>query len=141
MLSQTREIIGFNDATKIIDSIYYYVWYNANFNSIKFSKQSFNETMKNLVDNVVNSPFRDLCNYCDSKGGINKTEFIFLFEKLLNYIYKDFNENPYICEYYLSRPEETAKFKVLDFLGEGEKKLDTFRQMLDRIYEERKNAI
>ena len=141
MLSQTREIIGFNDATKIIDSIYYYVWYNANFNSIKFSKQSFNETMKNLVDNVVNSPFRDLCNYCDSKGGINKTEFIFLFEKLLNYIYKDFNENPYICEYYLSRPEETAKCKTLDFLGEGEKKLDTFRQMLDRIYEERKNAI
>ena len=141
MLSQTREIIGFNDATKIIDSIYYYVWYNANFNSIKFSKQSFNETMKNLVDNVMNSPFRDLCNYCDSKGGINKTEFIFLFEKLLNYIYKDFNENPYICEYYLSRPEETAKCKTLDFLGEGEKKLDTFRQMLDKIYEERKNAI
>ena len=35
MLSQTKEIIGFNNATKIIDSIYYYVWYNANFNSVK----------------------------------------------------------------------------------------------------------
>ena len=34
--------------------------------------------------------------------------FIFLFEKLLSYIYKDFNENPYICEYYLNTPEEKA---------------------------------
>ena len=99
MLFQTKDIIGFNDATKIIDSIYYFVWYSANFNSVKYSRQPLNEVMNNLVDNVVNSPFRDLCNYCDSKGGVNKTEFIFLFEKLLSYIYKDFNENPYISEY------------------------------------------
>ena len=140
MLFQTKDIIGFNDATKIIDSIYYFVWYSANFNSVKYSRQPLNEVMNNLVDNVVNSPFRDLCNYCDSKGGVNKTEFIFLFEKLLSYIYKDFNENPYICEYYLNTPEETANCKTLDFLGEGKKKLDTFKQILERIKEERKNA-
>lgn len=140
MLFQTKDIIGFNDATKIIDSIYYFVWYSANFNSVKYSRQPLNEVMNNLVDNVVNSPFRDLCNYCDSKGGVNKTEFIFLFEKLLSYIYKDFNENPYISEYYLNMPEETAKCKTLDFLGEGDKKLDVFRQILNRIKEERKNA-
>ena len=133
MLFQTKDIIGFNDATKIIDSIYYFVWYSANFNSVKYSRQPLNEVMNNLVDNVVNSPFRDLCNYCDSKGGVNKTEFIFLFEKLLSYIYKDFNENPYICEYYLNTPEETANCKTLDFLGEGKKKLDTFKQILERI--------
>lgn len=140
MLFQTKDIIGFNDATKIIDSIYYFVWYSANFNSVKYSRQPLNEVINNLVDNVVNSPFRDLCNYCDSKGGVNKTEFIFLFEKLLSYIYKDFNENPYISEYYLNMPEETAKCKILDFLGEGDKKLEVFRQILDRIKEERKNA-
>ena len=140
MLFQAKDIIGFNDATKIIDSIYYFVWYSANFNSVKYSRQPLNEVMNNLVDNVVNSPFRDLCNYCDSKGGVNKTEFIFLFEKLLSYIYKDFNENPYICEYYLNTPEETANCKTLDFLGEGKKKLDTFKQILKRIKEERKNA-
>ena len=63
-----------------------------------------------------------------------------MFEKLLSYIYKDFNENPYICEYYLNIPEETANCKALDFLGEGKKKLDTFKQILERIKEERKNA-
>ena len=63
-----------------------------------------------------------------------------MFEKLVNNIYKDFNENPYICEYFLSMPEETAKCKALDFLGEGEKKLETFKRFLDRINEERKNA-
>ena len=56
------------------------------------------------------------------------------------YIYKDFNENPYICEYYLNNPEETAKCKELDFLGEGKKKLDKFKEILDRIKEERKNT-
>lgn len=138
MLSQTKEIIGFNDATKIIDSIYYFVWFDANFNSVKYSRQPLNEVMNNLVDNVVNSPFRDLCNYCDSKGGVNKTEFIFLFEKLVSYIYKDFNENPYISEYYLNMPEETANCKTLDFLGEGYKKLDVFKGILNRIKEEKK---
>ncbi len=140
MLSQTEDIIGFNDATKIIDSIYYYVWHDANFNSVKNSNQPENEVIDNLFDNIYKSPYGNLCNYCDSKGGINKTEFIFLFEKLVNNIYKDFNENPYICEYFLSMPEETAKCKALDFLGEGEKKLETFKRFLDRINEERKNA-
>ena len=140
MLSQTKEIIGFNDPTKIIDSIYYFVWHKGNFESVTKKGQSDIEVLNNLVENVVNSPFRDLCNYCDSKGGINKTEFIFLFEKLLSYIYKDFNENPYICEYYLGRPEDTAKCKTLDFLGEGYKKLEVFKEILERIKEERKNA-
>ena len=96
--------------------------------------------MNNLVDNVVNSPFRDLCDYCNFKGGVNKTEFIILFEKLLSYIYKDFNENPYICEYYLNRPEQTTNCKELDFLGEGKKKLDVFKEILDEIKEKRKNT-
>lgn len=140
MLCQTKEIIGFNDATKIIDSIYYFIWHSANFNSVEYIQQPLNEVINNFVDNVVNSPFRDLCNYCESKGGVNKTEFMLLFEKLLNNIYKDFNENPYICEYYLNKPEETANCKMLDFLGEGKKKLDIFKQILERIKEERKNA-
>lgn len=140
MLFQTKDIIGFNDATKIIDSIYYFVWYSANFNSVKHIRQPANEIVNNLIDNVVNSPFRDLCEYCESKGGVNETEFVFLFEQLLSYIYKDFNENPYISEYFLSRPDETSNCKALDFLGEGKKKLDVFKQNLCRIKEERKNA-
>lgn len=140
LLSQTKDIIGFNDASKIIDSIYYYVWYDGNFNSVKHKGQSEIEICNNLIDNVVNSPFRDLCDYCDSKGGVNKTEFIFLFEKLLSNIYKDFNNNPYICEYYLSRPEETSKCEHLDFLGYGNKKLEFFEKLLLKIKGENKDA-
>ena len=139
MLSQTKEIIGFNDATKIIDSIYYFVWYSGNVNSVKYKNQPEDEVIQNFFDNIINSPFRDLCDYCNSKGGVNKTAFIFLFEKLLNNISKDFNENPYICEYYLNRPNETANCKALDFLGEGYKKLNTFKSILNRIKESRKN--
>jgi hypothetical protein len=140
MLSQTKEIIGFNNATKIIDSIYYYVWYNANFNSVKSKSDTDIDVMNNLVKNVVDSPFRDLCSYCDAKGGINKTEFIFLFEKLLGNIFKDFNENIYIADYYLSMPDETARFKVLDFLGEGNKKIEFFKKHKQMIMEKKNNV-
>lgn len=139
MLSQSKEIIGFNNATKIIDSIYYYIWFSSNFNSVKYIKQPENEIMENLINNVVKSPFNELCKHCELKGGINKTEFIFLFEKLLSYIFKDFYENTYICEYYLDNPDETANCKELDFLGEGYKKLDTFKEILSKIKENRKD--
>lgn len=137
LLSQAKEIIGFNDARKIIDSIYYFVWHQGNFNSVKSLKDTENEIINRLIDGVLQSPFQSLCSYCDAKGGINKTEFIFLFEELTNYIYKDFNSNPYLCEYYLSKPEETIKFHALDFLGEGEKRLEVFREILERIQKEK----
>jgi len=137
MLSQTNVIIGFNDPTKIIDSIYYFVWHESNFNSVYSRNESREDIINRLIENTVNSPFRELCNYCDLKGGKNQTEFIFLFEKLLGYIYKDFRENPYISEYFLKNPQETINCKALDFLGEGNKKLEFFRNHLEKIKEER----
>lgn len=133
ILSQTKEIIGFKNAENITDSIYYYLWYNANFNSIKHKDQPINEILDSLANNVVNSTYKNLCNYCESKGGINKTNFIQLFEKLLSYIFKDFDENPYICKYYLKRPLETINCKALDFLGESNKKLEVFKEKLNKI--------
>lgn len=141
LLSQANEIIGFNDARKIIDSIYYFVWHQGNFNSVKSLSDTENEIVDRLIDGVLHSPYHSLCSYCDSKGGVNKTEFIFLFEELTNYIYKDFNSNPYICKYYLSMPEETIHFHALDFLGEGEKRLDVFRGILERIQKEKEQYV
>ena len=141
LLSQANEIIGFNDARKIIDSIYYFVWYQGNFNSVKSLSDTENEIVDRLIEGVLHSPYHSLCSYCDSKGGVNKTEFIFLFEELTNYIYKDFNSNPYICKYYLSMPEETIHFHALDFLGEGEKRLDVFRGILERIQKEKEQYV
>lgn len=86
LLSQANEIIGFNDARKIIDSIYYFVWYQGNFNSVKSLSDTENEIVDRLIEGVLHSPYHSLCSYCDSKGGVNKTEFIFLFEELTNNI-------------------------------------------------------
>lgn len=133
LLSQAREIIGFNDACKIIDSIYYFVWHQGNYQSVKTLSDTTEEVLFRLVETVVNSPFQQLCKYCDSRGGINKTEFLFLFEKLTSNIYKDFYSNPYLNEYYIERPEETIKCHALDFLGMGEKRLDVFRKNLENI--------
>ena len=133
LLSQAKDIIGFNDACKIIDSIYYFVWHQGNYQSVKALSDTTEEVLFRLVETVVNSPFRQLCKYCDSRGGINKTEFLFLFEKLTDNIYKDFYSNPYLNEYYLERPEETIKCHALDFLGMGEKRLDVFRKNLENI--------
>lgn len=137
LLSQAREIIGFNDAGKIIDSIYYSVWHQGNYRSVERLTDSPEEVLLRLVEKVATSPFLDLCKYCDTHGGVNKTEFLFLFEKLTANIYKDFNSNPYICEYYLERPTETINCHVLDFLGEGDKRLEVFKKILDKINENR----
>lgn len=135
MLSQTKEMIGFNDPTKIIDSIYYYIWFNANFNSVRNIHESPEIIASRLVDNVMKSPFKDLCNYCDSKGGINKTEFILLFEKLVNNILKDFNENPYIYEYLLQNRQSTINCKNLDFLGNENDRIKFIEEKLRSIRE------
>ena len=133
ILAQSKNIIGFNNAKHIIDSIYYFVWYDTKFRSIKSHTDTIKQQTNQLIENLKNSTFFELCNFCNKEGGINKTEFIFLFEKLLSNIYKDFDNNPYICEYYLAMPEETTNFTVLDFLGKGEKKLEFFRKHLEEI--------
>ena len=137
MLTQTKEIIGFNDATKIIDSIYYYVWYSSNFNSVKKVNESKEIIANRLAENIMKSPFKELCNYCDSKGGLNKTEFIFLFEKLVNNILKDFNENPYIYEFLLLNKQSTLNNKNLDFLGNGNDKIKYIEDKLKAIREKK----
>lgn len=137
MLSQTKEIIGFNDPTKIIDSIYYFVWFSANFNSVREINESREIVANRLSENVMNSPFKELCAYCDSKGGINKTEFIFLFEKLVNNILKDFNENPYIYEYLLLNKDLTLNCKNLDFLDKETDRIKYIEEKLKAIREKR----
>lgn len=139
MLTQSNEIIGFNNPQNIIDSIYYHIWHDSNFKSVKRGNQSIQEIINSLVENVVNSPFHQLCKFAEEKGGNGKVEFLFLFEKIVNNIYKDFYENPYICEYYLKMPEETARCKELDFLGDGYLKLDAFRKILSNIKEKKKS--
>lgn len=137
LLSQAKDIIGFNDARKIIDSVYFFVWHQGNYYSVENLTDSPKEVLLRLVKKVATSPFLDLCKYCDTHGGVNKTEFLFLFDKLTDNIYKDFNSNPYICEYYLERPVETINCHTLDFLGEGEKRLEVFKKILDKINENR----
>ena len=113
------------------------MWHQGNYRSVERLTDSPEEVLLRLVEKVATSPFLDLCKYCDTHGGVNKTEFLFLFEKLTANIYKDFNSNPYICEYYLERPTETINCHVLDFLGEGEKRLEVFKKILDKINEGR----
>lgn len=137
LLSQSKEIIGFNDPRKIIDSIYYFVWYEGNYTSVTALNDSREMILKRLIDNVAKSKFRQLCDYCDANGGINTTEFIFLFEKLTSNIFKDFYSNPYISAYYLAIPDEAVNCRALDFLGEGEKRLSVFREILERIKNKR----
>ena len=133
LLTQSKEIIGFNNPLKIIDSIYYEVWFKANFESVKSIDDKEIDIFNRLFDGVVNSPFNELIKYCEANGGINKTAFIELFEKLLSNIYKDFYNNQYIYRYYLNLPEETMKNKHLDWMEKGGKnRLDVFKEMLEK---------
>ena len=52
MLSYSKEIIGLNDATKIVDSIYYYVWQKSNFDSVKERGESDITIANRFIENV-----------------------------------------------------------------------------------------
>ncbi len=133
LLSQSKEIIGFNNPMKIIDSIYYEAWSKANYESVKSIYDKKEDITKRLINNINNSPFNELINYCEKNGGINRTIFIVLFEKILGNVYKDFYNNPYIYRYYLSMPEETMNNKNLDWMENGgTNRLDVFRDMLEK---------
>lgn len=132
-LSYAKDIVGFNDPMKIIDTIYYHIWKEANYQSVKTLNVDAYEFMYGLIEGVVNSPYLALTKYCEQRKGQNTTDFFSLFEKLTDNIHKDFKSNPYICEYYLARPEETSKCTLLDFLGEGDKKLEYFSKLLNEI--------
>ena len=85
------------------------------------------------MEEVVKSPYHSLIACCEHMNGRNVTDFIELFEKLTDNICKDFNENPYFCEYYLENPDQTINCKQLDFLGEGKKKIEFFKRHLQEI--------
>ncbi len=140
-LSYAKKIIGFNNSRSIVDTVYYHIWKSANYQSVRSREDKIEDIWSRLIEGVANSPYRFLLTYCEHKKGQNKTNFIELFERLTDNIYKDFNENPYICEYYLARPEETAAFKQLDFLGEGHKKVEFFKEHLEKIKLKNKNDI
>ena len=140
LLSQTRDIIGFNNPKKIIDAIYYFVWHQANYLSVKSLHDTPEEILQRLVDNIVRSPFQELCQYCDKKGGVNQTAFLLLFEKLTDNIYLDFRTNPYLNQYCLDNPQATIACHALDFLGKGEKRLDIFKKNLEQIQKERQKT-
>lgn len=140
LLSQARDIIGFKDPKKIIDSIYYYIWHQANYLSVKSLHDTAEEILNRLVNSAVRSPFQELYQFCGKKGGVNQTAFLLLFEKLTDNIYLDFRMNPYLNQYYLDNPQATIACHALDFLGEGEKRLDIFRQNLEQIQKERKET-
>lgn len=137
-LGYAQDVIGFNDPLCIIDTIYYHIWKNANYRSVKSLQDSEYAVACRLMEEVVKSPYHSLIAYCEHMNGRNVTDFIELFENLTDNIYKDFNENPYICEYYLENPDQTIDCKYLDFLGEGKKKIEFFKKHLEEITEARK---
>lgn len=138
LLSFSKEIIGFKDITKIIDSIYYHIWYKSKLESVHSIGEDKKEIMNRFITNLYSSKFIKLCEYGKSNGAVYNNNSFLLFEKQLSFIYKDFYENPYIYMYLLENKEETIKCSALDFFGKGDKKIETFKKMLEKINTHRK---
>lgn len=139
LLSQAKEIIGFNDSQQLLDSIAYLIWASSNFQSVQSLKQTEEETFRYLVENIQKSTFNKLAAFCLNSGAKFQLDFISLFENTICNIFKDLNNNPYICDYFLENAQRTVECEVLNFLGKGEKKLEFFRNLRKKIMEKRKN--
>ncbi len=138
ILSQSNEIIGFNDITKIYDSLFYHLWYSSNFESVETYKDNSMDIANKLLDKIAKSPYRKLIKFGFQTGAKPQIDFMALFEKQINYIYKDFKDNPYLTEYLLSKENEILYDHRLDFLGEGYKKIIFLQNNLKRIKEKKR---
>ena len=138
MLMYSKEVIGFNNPHEIIDTIYYHIWAESQYGSIQKENNDFLTVLQRISDSLLNSPYNILIDYCMKVGKKPDEKVLLTFEKILNNIYMDFNENRYICEYYLKNQKGLKEFTQLDFLGKGDLKIEFFKQHLEEILKRNK---
>ena len=138
-INESRLWIGFNDPHKVYDSFEYCLEHESQYHSVTKPHESKMSVAVNYVNNLINSRFNKILEWCVEQGCTPSENVVELFQALTNDIYKDFNSNVYIYEYYLDHYQETYDNVILDFLGDGDKKkkMEFFENGYKRLSQEK----
>lgn len=143
LINESREWIGFNNPHKVYTSFEYCLEHESEYRSITKPNQEAEEVIVNYVNNMIDSKFNSILKWCHSKGCKTEQNVFAIFEELLADIYRDFNTNIYIYDFYLRRYEQAYNLEQLDFLGNGDKdkKMEYLVNTYNRLLSERGGKI
>lgn len=121
LINESKIWVGFNDPQKVFASFEYCLEHESEYHSITKPKEKPERIIANYFNNLKSSKFNHIIKWCIDQGCKTNQNVFAIFEELLADIYKDFNSNIYIYDYYLKMYDKTYSFKELDFLGGGDK--------------------
>ncbi|MBO6280002.1 MAG: DUF4238 domain-containing protein [Bacilli bacterium] len=121
LINESKNWVGFNKPDKVFSAFEYCLEHESQYKSVTKSNEKIENIIVNYANNLMNSKFNDVIKWCTEQGCKSENDVVSIFEELLADIYKDFNENIYIYEFYLESYNDTYNLKQLDFLGNGDK--------------------
>lgn len=122
LIGQSKAVIGFNVPQKVFSSLEYCLEQESQYHSVTKPGEEMPKRMVNYVNNLMNSKFNKIIEWCKEQGCKTDEDIFNLFEELLNDLYLDFNSNFYIYNRLFELYDDTYNQSALDFLGGGDKK-------------------
>lgn len=122
LINESKYWIGFNEPNKVYPSFEYCLEHESQYKSVTGPKQPVESIIINYANNLMKSKFNAIIKWCLDQGCKTDKNILDLFQELTDDIFRDFNSNIYIYDYYLNSYEQTYNLDQLDFLGGGDKK-------------------
>ncbi len=134
ILSQTHEVIGFNDITKIVDSLSFINLLNSFEDRELLYELTGLEALERWVDNMISDKYYYIFkHYKDLKLKCQENT-ILLTEKFSDLKWRDIRKNKYVLEYLLSDEEKLRTMSNFKFMGTPDDVVAGIKSMLKELH-------
>ena len=133
ILSQTHEVIGFNDITKIVDSLSFVNLLNSFEDRELLYELKGLEALERWVDNMINDKYYYIFKHYKNLKLKCKENTIYLTEKFGDLKWKDIRKNKYVLEYLLSDEKKLRTMSNFKFIGKPDEVVDCIKSMLKEL--------
>ncbi len=134
ILSQTHEVIGFNDITKIVDSLSFVNLLNSFEDRELLYELTGLEALERWVDNMISDKYYYIFKHYKDLKLKCKENTIFLTEKFSDLKWRDIRKNKYVLEYLLSDEEKLRTMSNFKFMGTPDDVVAGIKRMLKELH-------
>lgn len=134
ILSQTYEVIGFNDITKIVDSLSFANLLNSFEDRVLLYELEGLEALERWVDNMINDKYYYIFKHYKDLKLKCKENTILLTQKLSDLKWRDIRKNKYVLEYLLSNEAQLRTMSNFKFMGKPDDVVAGIKRMLKELH-------
>ena len=132
ILSQTHEIIGYNDISKVVDTFTFVNLLNS-LSDRKLYRLSGLEALDRWIDNILNDKFHYIFRYYKDLELTQKEDIGELIDKFADLKWRDIRKNKYVLKYLLSNQEKLRTIDNFKFIGSPDQVVNCFKTMLKEL--------